>query len=162
MRSTVRLAETALAALVADQPDYAAGYDLQGDILQQTGRYAEAVAAYTHSLAEWEGDEATLLKRAVALAHLGDAAAAERDVAAARAGAEAEGGLAAGSLYDVVCVYALLGNVPAAIEAAAEAVDAGYDDLDWLEDDPDLAILQDEPAFQALLDRLERALDDAE
>lgn len=148
----------ALAGLVADQPDYAAGYDLQGDILQQTGRYPEAVTAYTHSLAQWEGDEATLLKRAVALAHLGDAPAAERDVAAARAGAAMEGGLSAGSLYDVVCVYALLGKLPAAIDAAAEAIDAGYDDLDWLEDDPDLAALQAEPAFGALLDRLAAAL----
>ncbi len=70
--------------------------------------------------------------------------------------------------YNVACVYGraieMLGRQPvgkqrdadieeyraAAVEALQRSIDLGFEDFDWMQEDPDLASLRDWPAFQKL------------
>jgi serine/threonine protein kinase/Tfp pilus assembly protein PilF len=54
------------------------------------------------------------------------------------------------TLYNAACVFATLGNKADALAALQKACDAGFRDPDWVRQDPDLAILHDEPEFNRL------------
>lgn len=56
--------------------------------------------------------------------------------------------------YNLACSLALLRRHRAALAELRRAVDLGYRDLAWLEQDPDLARLQGYADFQRILDEL--------
>jgi adenylate cyclase len=70
---------------------------------------------------------------------------------------EAETGLALGGidaimLYNLCCVFCLLGEKQKAIETLSRAMAAGYGNFRWARLDPDLAPIRDDPQVAALLD----------
>ena len=58
------------------------------------------------------------------------------------------------TVYNLACVYSLMGRNEDALECLETAVKKGFGDRAWFENDPDLHPLRNEPRFQALLDRL--------
>lgn len=60
----------------------------------------------------------------------------------------------AGVLYDLACAQAQTQQIELALETLTRAVDAGFTDGKWLQQDSDLASLHDRPAFAALVTRL--------
>ena len=58
-------------------------------------------------------------------------------------------------IYNVACMFTLLGELETAIELLDQAIKQGYGHRAWLENDSDLAPLRDHPKFQALLERLD-------
>ena len=53
-------------------------------------------------------------------------------------------------LYNVACTYSLLGKVDDAIGCLEKAVDKGFGHKEWLDHDPDLNALRDNPRFQTI------------
>ncbi|QDU66392.1 TPR end-of-group domain-containing protein [Engelhardtia mirabilis] len=62
------------------------------------------------------------------------------------------------ALYNVACAKGRLGEADAALAALTVAVDAGFYGVELLHSDSDLALLQDDPRLQDIVDGLERAL----
>lgn len=60
----------------------------------------------------------------------------------------------AGVRYNVACLYALEGEVDKAIDCLEDAIDVGFGNKGWIEQDPDLASIREHPRFQGLLERL--------
>ncbi|MCA9289837.1 MAG: protein kinase [Phycisphaerales bacterium] len=58
-------------------------------------------------------------------------------------------------LYNIGCVYTLLGETESAIDCLESAVDNGMGQRGWFTNDPDLEPIRGHPRFQALLDRME-------
>jgi len=56
--------------------------------------------------------------------------------------------------YNLACSLALCKKRPAAIQSLRKAVSLGYDDVDWMLQDPDLEILKTDPEFLNLLGQL--------
>lgn len=56
--------------------------------------------------------------------------------------------------YNLACSLALLDRKRDALRELQAAVQLGYRDLEWLEQDPDLEGLKSHPAFQALVSAL--------
>lgn len=56
--------------------------------------------------------------------------------------------------YNLACSLALTRRQSAALRSLRQAVELGYDDFDWMAQDPDLDPLKAHPAFVALLDQL--------
>jgi TolB-like protein/Flp pilus assembly protein TadD len=54
-------------------------------------------------------------------------------------------------LYNAACLYVSLGESDRAIDALQQAVEAGYTNFGWMQNDPDLVSLRDHPAFVALM-----------
>ncbi|MEO8577189.1 MAG: tetratricopeptide repeat protein, partial [Gemmatimonadales bacterium] len=54
-------------------------------------------------------------------------------------------------LYNVCCTYTLLGRNDEAIACLERAVDKGFGHKEWLDHDPDLNALRDNPRFQAIM-----------
>jgi adenylate cyclase len=92
-------------------------------------------------------------------------AATIRAVALYRVGREAEGlewgeraveidPHDAGVRYNVACLFAVADQRDRAIELIVEAVDAGFGNREWLERDPDLGSIRDDPRFQAVLEHM--------
>lgn len=54
-------------------------------------------------------------------------------------------------LYNVACVYALLGELEPAIDCLEKSLTKGWGQKQWMASDPDLAPLRAHPRFQALL-----------
>ncbi len=57
-------------------------------------------------------------------------------------------------LYNAACVYATLGNGDRAIELLERAVELGWGDRAWIENDADLISLRADPRFAAVLERM--------
>lgn len=53
--------------------------------------------------------------------------------------------------YNLACSLALTRQAAAAIDTLQRAIDLGYDDAEWMQKDPDLKTLRQNPAFQNLL-----------
>ena len=53
--------------------------------------------------------------------------------------------------YNLSCSYALLNREEQALSALREALKLGYDDLDWIEKDQDLASLRRSDGYRKLL-----------
>lgn len=62
----------------------------------------------------------------------------------------------AASRYNEACSWALAGNAEKAMEALSQAVEAGYDDVDHIEEDSDLESLHENPKFQELVKQLRK------
>ena len=56
--------------------------------------------------------------------------------------------------YNLACSLALCKKRPDALRSLRKAVSLGYDDLDWMQQDPDLELLKNDPEFQQLLTQL--------
>ncbi len=56
--------------------------------------------------------------------------------------------------YNLACSLALCKKRPAAHQSLRKAVSLGYDDVDWMLQDPDLEILKPDPEFKQLLGQL--------
>ena len=56
-------------------------------------------------------------------------------------------------LYNAACMYVSLGESVRAIEALRQAIEAGYANFGWMQNDPDLVSLHQEPEFIAMLQR---------
>ncbi|MEO5904918.1 MAG: protein kinase [Gemmatimonadaceae bacterium] len=55
-------------------------------------------------------------------------------------------------LYNISCMYSLLGNPDEALSCLEKAVDKGYGQKDWVEHDTDLDSLRDLPRFQRIVE----------
>jgi hypothetical protein len=56
--------------------------------------------------------------------------------------------------YNLACSLALSRRKSAALLELRRAVQLGYTDFDWMQQDPDLEVLKKHPEFQALLQQL--------
>lgn len=56
--------------------------------------------------------------------------------------------------YNLACSLALAKRKSDALRTLQHAVDLGYKDFDWMQQDPDLDGLKQQPQFVALLDQL--------
>lgn len=56
--------------------------------------------------------------------------------------------------YNLACSLALVKRKAAALRSLRQAVELGYRDFDWMQQDPDLDGLKNHPEFIALLDQL--------
>ncbi|RKX32466.1 MAG: hypothetical protein DRP22_02240 [Verrucomicrobia bacterium] len=56
--------------------------------------------------------------------------------------------------YNLACSYALVGNRDGAMSALKRAVDLGYDDFEWAQEDSDLESLRKDPEFGRLLEQM--------
>lgn len=56
--------------------------------------------------------------------------------------------------YNLACSLALCKRKTDALRSLKEAISLGYDDLDWMSQDPDLEILKADPVFKKLLGKL--------
>jgi len=54
-------------------------------------------------------------------------------------------------LYNAGCMYVRIGETRRALEALRQAIDAGYSNFGWMENDPTLTPLRGEPEFVAML-----------
>ena len=127
---------------------------LLASALNGLGLKAEACAAYQRGLAAAEkhlelhpGDSRALYFGANALSQLNEREKsmqwAERAVALE--GEEPQ------VLYNVACVYSLLGEADKAIDCLEKSITHGWGQREWMEHDPDLASLRDHPRFRALV-----------
>jgi TolB-like protein/cytochrome c-type biogenesis protein CcmH/NrfG len=53
-------------------------------------------------------------------------------------------------LYNIACVFCLMGNAKDAMNSLKKACDAGYSATAWARQDPDLALLHGDPEFESL------------
>jgi len=60
----------------------------------------------------------------------------------------------AGVRYNVACLYSLEGRTDDAIRCLTEAVDRGFHNKEWFENDPDLDPIRDDPRFRRLIERI--------
>jgi len=56
-------------------------------------------------------------------------------------------------LYAVACVYAILGLTDEAIAYLDAAVNAGFGNFGWIENDPDMDSIRTDPRYLAILKR---------
>ena len=56
--------------------------------------------------------------------------------------------------YNLACSLALARRRNDALRVLRRAVQLGYRDLDWMQQDPDLEVLKEHPDFQALVETL--------
>jgi serine/threonine protein kinase/Tfp pilus assembly protein PilF len=57
-------------------------------------------------------------------------------------------------LYNVACMYSSLGRTDQAISCLERAVDKGFGHREWIDNDPDLAPLRDNPKYQSIIDAI--------
>ena len=57
-------------------------------------------------------------------------------------------------IYNVACVYAILGSPDEALDLLEQVITRGFGHRGWVEQDPDLRSLRDHPRFRKLLERL--------
>ena len=58
------------------------------------------------------------------------------------------------TLYNIACVYSLMGERDRALEVLEKVVKKGFGSKDWFENDPDFASLREEPRFRQILAEL--------
>jgi tetratricopeptide (TPR) repeat protein len=56
--------------------------------------------------------------------------------------------------YNLACSLALVKKKSEALRSLRQAIELGYRDVEWMQQDPDLDSLKNHPLFQALLDQL--------
>jgi len=61
--------------------------------------------------------------------------------------------------YNLACSLALKARKADAVRALRHAIDLGYDDIAWMLEDPDLAVLHSYKPFNELILELEETLD---
>ncbi len=118
------------------------------------GRDEEANAAYARALRVIEkhlestpGDARALTLGGGCLARLGRDSEAVAWAERAR-GIDPEDPVV---VYAVACVYAIVGMVREALDGLAEALERGFGNKKWIQNDPDFSSLRDHPRFQELV-----------
>lgn len=133
--------------------DYQASF-FAAQSLEALGRKTEAATGYEHAHdvaarhMEFNPDDpraATM--RAVALCRIGRPEEGLRWAEQALAIDPED----AGVRYNVACLFALEGATDRAFECLEDAIRAGFGNRAWLENDPDIASLRDDPRFDALM-----------
>jgi serine/threonine protein kinase/Flp pilus assembly protein TadD len=144
-----RLAETAM-EIVSN--DYNALVPLINS-LERLGRVADAerlrrreMEVMQDQLQRFPDDVRARILLAADLAMFGDAAGAAMQVKIAVAMRPTDANI----LYNAACTYGVLGMKGDAMEMFRRSVEAGYSNVDWCKQDPDLKILQDDPEFKKL------------
>jgi len=144
-----RLAETAM-EIVSN--DYNALVPLINS-LERLGRVADAerlrrreMEVMQDQLQRFPDDVRARILLAADLAMFGDAAGAAMQVKIAVAMRPTDANI----LYNAACAYGVLGMKGDAMEMFRRSVEAGYSNVDWCKQDPDLKILQDDPEFKKL------------
>ena len=61
--------------------------------------------------------------------------------------------------YNLACSFSLLGKLNESLESLEKAVDLGYDDLMYLENDSDLDSLRDDEIYKVLINKLKKSLE---
>ncbi len=127
---------------------------LMASALNGLGLRPEASTAYRRGLVNAEkhlefhpGDARALYFGANALAQLNQRGKSMEWIARAL-GVEGEEPQV---LYNVACVYALLGEADKAIDCLEKSVTHGWGQREWMEHDPDLAPVRHHPRFRALV-----------
>jgi serine/threonine protein kinase/Flp pilus assembly protein TadD len=127
---------------------------LMASALHGLGRKREAEATYRRGLDAaikhlelYPGDARALYFGANALSQIGDRERS-RDWAARAVAMEPEEPQV---LYNVGCVYALLGEADLAIDCLEKCITGGWGQKEWMAHDPDLAPLHGHPRFEALV-----------
>ncbi len=127
---------------------------LMASALHGLNRTDEALAAYRAGLAAAQqhlllhpGDARALYFGANALSQIGDR---ERSLEWADRAQTIEPDEPQ-VLYNIACVYALLGEKDRAIGVLERSVTRGWFQREWMEHDPDLASVRDDPRFQKLI-----------
>jgi adenylate cyclase len=142
---------------VALNPDNYEALIFLAGALRSSGKLGEAteterrvVSAAEKHLELYPDDARALYIGAQALVATGDAARARQWAARALEAAPDEPSV----LYNLGCMYSLMGERDKAIALVDEAVKLGFGYRAWLEKDGDLDPLRDDPRFQAILARL--------
>jgi adenylate cyclase len=142
---------------VALNPDNYEALIFLAAALRSAGRIDEAVeterrvvAAAEKHLELYPDDARALYIGAQALVATGNAARAREWAERALEAAPDEPSV----LYNLGCMYSLMGERDKAIALVDEAVKLGFGYRAWLEKDGDLDPLREDPRFQAILDRL--------
>ncbi|MFQ5662499.1 MAG: protein kinase [Terriglobia bacterium] len=130
---------------------------LLGMVYSGLGRKAEAEGAYRRGLQVAEeymelhpDDARALYLGAGALCQLGERGRSSEWARRALAMDPEDSGL----LYNIACVYSLLGETEEAIDCLEKSITSGMGQKEWIENDPDLDALRRHPRFEALLERL--------
>ena len=108
--------------------------------------YRRALAVATRQLEMHPDDPRAATMRAVSLCRLGESS---EGLKWARTALEIDP-TDAGVRYNVACLYALDGMREEALDCLEECQRLGFTNMDWIQRDPDLASLRDEPRFQRL------------
>jgi adenylate cyclase len=58
-------------------------------------------------------------------------------------------------LYNAACMYVSLGESDRALDALRQAVESGYTNFGWMQNDPDLMSLREHPDFVALMNLMQ-------
>ena len=58
--------------------------------------------------------------------------------------------------YNLACSHALLRNIPSALRAIRTAIDLGYEDIEYIDQDPDLENLRQDQQFLEYLDEIRK------
>ncbi|MDQ7780388.1 MAG: tetratricopeptide repeat protein, partial [Planctomycetota bacterium] len=56
------------------------------------------------------------------------------------------------ALYNLCCIYSLRGDKKLAIEYLEKTVTSGYEEFEWMSEDPDLDNIRDEPRYKELVE----------
>jgi TolB-like protein/tetratricopeptide (TPR) repeat protein/tRNA A-37 threonylcarbamoyl transferase component Bud32 len=130
---------------------------LRAQTLEAMGRRAEALRAYASALEVCErhvalnpDDARSLTMGGVARARTGDHPGAVEWVERALMAEPRD----AVVLYAAACTLAVLGLGERAIEVFGRAIDEGFGNRQWIEEDPDFDSIRDDPRFRAILRRL--------
>jgi adenylate cyclase len=97
-------------------------------------------------------DARALYLGAHALVHLGEPERAREWAARALAIDPDENS----TIYNVACLYVQMGEHEGALDLLEKAIRNGFGQKEWIENDPDLAPLRDEPRFKSLLQFLSK------
>ena len=120
-----------------------------GDDESARSAYEKALEVIAHQLELNPDDTRALSLGAGCLARLG-----EREESIQWAGrAVAIDPKDAVILYAVACVYAIIGLPDEAIAYLDGAVNAGFGNFGWIENDPDMDSIRDDPRYLAILKR---------
>jgi TolB-like protein/Tfp pilus assembly protein PilF/predicted Ser/Thr protein kinase len=124
----------------------AQSYAALGDEASALAAYRKAQRAVERHVELYPDDARAYTMGAVALCRLGEKEAGLKWAEKAVAIDPADPGIQ----YNVACLFALEGEASKAIERLQAAVDAGFAHKHWVEKDPDLDSLRDDPRFKAL------------
>lgn len=138
------------------QPGFYVAYNDLKQTLLKLGRNEEAEEAYRRVIALMPNyllrnpdDSRARMFFAVALCDSGKREDAIREGKAAIDSSPGDSVM----LYNGACLYARLGDPERAVAALKQAIAAGVVNYGWMEQDPDLDSIRDEPEFKALMER---------
>jgi tetratricopeptide (TPR) repeat protein len=128
-------------------PEYASAWNGLGIVYRAQGRYEEAIAAYQRAIDLDPEDAAFQASFAAVCRELGREKDYEQHIRRARELMANE------SDYNKACIESIAGNIDAALDHLAKALERAPGLRDWARRDPDLAFIRDDPRFQALVEK---------